>query len=137
MLWKTNRKYFYPIVLFFIINLYVVSSWWCWWYGGGFGLRALIESYAILAIPFAAFLTWLSKQKLRIKIPLSIMVTAITLLSVFHTIRYHYGSIHWDSMTKEAYFKYFWKSRRDNDFESLLSKPDFGAAMAGKKEKSN
>jgi hypothetical protein len=134
MLWKANKKYFYPVVLFLVINVYVVSSWWCWWYGGGFGMRALIESYAILAIPLATFLTWIAKQKLQIKIPLSIVVAAITLLSFFHTLRYHYGSIHWDSMTKEAYLNYFWKSGRDEKFELLLAVPDYDAARDGKKE---
>jgi hypothetical protein len=134
MLWKTNKKYFYPTVLFLIINLYVVSSWWCWWYGGSFGMRALIESYAILAIPLATFLTWVAKQKLRTKIPLFVFVGVVAVLSFFHTLRYHYGTIHWDSMTTESYFKYFLDPKGDNDFGSFLSKPDYKAARAGKKE---
>ena len=64
LLWKMNRQYFFPILIFFICNLYVISSWWCWWYGGGFGMRPLIESYAILAIPLAACLSWISKRKI-------------------------------------------------------------------------
>jgi hypothetical protein len=134
MLWKTNKKYFYPTVLFLIINLYVVASWWCWWYGGGFGMRALIESYAVLAIPLATFLTYIAKQKLRIKIPLFVLVGVVAALSFFHTLRYHYGSIHWESMTKKAYFNYFWKTKWDENFGSVLSDPDYGAARAGKEE---
>jgi len=137
MLWKTNKKYFYPLVLFLMINIYIVSSWWCWWYGGGFGMRALIESYAILAIPLATFLTWLAKQKLPIKIPLSIVVASITLLSAFHTIQYHYGAIHWDAMTKEAYFDSFGRVRASEQFNSLLVYPDYQSAREGKKEKIN
>jgi len=125
MLWKNNKKYFYPILIFFIINLYVISSWWCWWYGGGFGMCSLIESYAILAIPLAAFLTWVAKQKLLMKIPLYIIVLAISAQSVFHSIQYHYGAIHWAWMTKEAYFDSFWRVQPSKEFESLLqpSKP--------------
>ena len=134
MLWKTNKKYFYPIVLFVVINIYVVSSWWCWWYGGGFGMRALIESYAILAIPLATFLAWVAKQKLRIKIPLSIVVAFITSLSVFHTIQYHYGAIHYDAMTKEAYFDSFGRVKYSDKFYELLISPDYKLAREGKKE---
>jgi hypothetical protein len=125
MLWKNNKKYFYPILIFFIINLYIISSWWCWWYGGGFGMRSLIESYAILAIPLATFLAWVAKQKLLIKIPLYIIVLAISAQSVFHSIQYHYGAIHWAWMTKEAYFDSFWRMKPSKEFESLLqpSKP--------------
>jgi hypothetical protein len=38
-------------------------------------------------------------------------------------------------MTKEAYFKYFWKPRTDGNFELLLSEPDWGTAAAGKRER--
>ena len=134
ILWKTNKKYFYPILLFTIVNLYIISSWWCWWYGGGFGIRSLIESYAIFALPLAAFLAWITKQKLRMRIPLWILVFAISAQSIFHTIQYYYGSIHWDSMTKEAYFDSFWRVRPSKKFESLLILPDYKSASEGKKE---
>ena len=134
MLWKHNKKYFYATVLFLIINVYIVSSWWCWWYGGGFGMRALVESYAILAIPLATFLTWMIRQKLRVKIPLCIIVAAISLLSVWHTFRYHYGTIHYDAMSKESYFYSFWSLNPDKTFKSLLVSPDYKSAKEGKTE---
>jgi hypothetical protein len=137
MLWKINKKYFYPVLLFFIINLYIVSSWWCWWYGGGLGMRSLVESYAILAIPLAAFLTWLAKQKLRIRIPLCIIVFAISAQSAFHTIQYYYGAVHWAWMTKEAYFDSFWRVKPSKEFKSLLFQLDLEAARKGEREKVN
>lgn len=133
MLWKTNKQYFYPVVLFSILNLYIISSWWCWWYGGGFGMRPLIESYAILAVPLAAFLSWTIKQRRRLKIPLIVVVAAISLQSTFHTIQYYYGSIHWDSMTKQAYVDSFWRVRPTGKFGSLLSSPDYEAAKKGER----
>jgi hypothetical protein len=133
LLWKINKKYFYPILIFSLINLYIVSSWWCWWYGGSFGMRSFIESYAILAIPLAVFLTWISKQKRIVKISLSVVVLAISLQSIFHTIQYYYGSIHWDSMTKQAYRNSFWHVRPTEEFQSLLMTPDYEAAKKGKR----
>jgi hypothetical protein len=129
MLWKTNKRYFYPILLFSIINLYIISSWWCWWYGGGFGMRSLIESYAILAIPLATFLTWVAKQKSLIRIPLCIVVLAISAQSAFHSIQYHYGAIHWEKMTKEAYFDSFWRVKPSKEFQSLLHQRDLKATI--------
>jgi len=131
MLWKTNTKYFYPVLLFFIINLYIISCWWCWWYGGGFGMRSLIESYAILAIPLATFLTWVAKQKLLIRIPLYIIVLAISAQSIFHCIQYHYGAIHVADMTKEAYFDSFWRVKPSKEFKSLLRQTNSEAAKKG------
>ena len=133
LLWKTNKKYFYPILLFFILNLYIVSSWWCWWYGGSFGMRPLIESYAILAIPLSTFLAWITKQKLPIRISLWIVVAAIAVQSTFHTIQYYYGAIHWDAMTKEAYFDSFWRVRPSEKFESLLDSPDYKSTYNGER----
>jgi hypothetical protein len=131
MLWKTNKRYFYPVLFFLIINLYIISSWWCWWYGGSFGMRPLVESYAILAIPLSAFLTWVAKQKLRMRIPLYIIVFAISAQSIFHCIQFHYGSIHWAWMTKEAYFDSFWRVKPSKKFNSLLYKSDLMEAKKG------
>jgi hypothetical protein len=130
--WKKNRIFFYPILFFFLINLYVISSWWCWWYGGGFGMRALIESYALLAIPLAAFLSWASQLKLKAKIPVFTCILLLSMLSTFHTIRYYYGSIHWDSMTKEAYFDGFWRIDPSIHFDALIQKPDYAEAVEGR-----
>ena len=131
MLWKTNRNYFYPIIVFMLLNIYIISSWWCWWYGGGFSMRPLVESYAVLAIPLAAFLAWVSRQKLRIKIPLIIVVAAISLQSIFHTIQYHYRAIVHDAMTKEAYWDSLWRVRKSKNFWSLVKEPDYDAAKKG------
>jgi len=131
LLWKMNRRYFFPIFVFFICNLYVISSWWCWWYGGGFGMRPLIESYAILAIPLASCLAWVGKRKIITKILLSVFILALYSQSLFHTIQYYYGSIHWGSMTKEAYFDSFWKVRPSEKFHSLIMEPDYEAAKNG------
>ena len=43
-----------PLIVYASVNLYIVSSWWNWWYGGGFGMRALIESSAPLALAMGA-----------------------------------------------------------------------------------
>src|SRR5690606_12215379 len=48
-----------PIFITFII--YILSSWWCWWYGGSFGMRAMIQYYAFLAFPLAAFINLILK----------------------------------------------------------------------------
>ncbi len=129
---KTETKqYLLAILLFTAINIYVISSWWCWWYGGGFGMRALIESYALFAIPLAAFFSWLLKQKLKKRIFLLLPVIMISLQSAFHTVQYYYGAIHWDSMTKEAYFDSFWRSKRSEDFKNKIKPPDYEAAKKG------
>ena len=94
-------------------------------------MRPLIESYAILAIPLASCLVWVGKRKIVMKMLLSVLIFALYSQSLFHTIQYYYGSIHWDSMTKEAYFDSFWKVRPSGKFYSLLMEPDYEAAKNG------
>ncbi len=60
-LFRTHKNLFWPVLVFFIINFYLVSCWSVWWYGGSYGQRALVQSYAILMLPFTAFFAWAIK----------------------------------------------------------------------------
>src|SRR6185436_10253555 len=50
-LFKTMKEFFYPVLILFLLYIYVAFSWWCWWYGGSYGQRALIDIYPFLAVP--------------------------------------------------------------------------------------
>ncbi|MBL0341442.1 MAG: hypothetical protein IPP71_11155 [Bacteroidetes bacterium] len=52
-----------PVAIFLFINLYVVFSWWNWWYGGSYGQRALVDSYALMAIPLAAIVKYMTNKQ--------------------------------------------------------------------------
>jgi hypothetical protein len=62
------KELFIPVTLFTIVNLYVVLSWWVWWYGGSYGLRPLIESYALMVFPLATGIDYLQKLRLKIRV---------------------------------------------------------------------
>ena len=49
----------WAILLFTLANVYLLFSWHIWWYGNTFGSRPVTQSYALLALPLAAFLSWL------------------------------------------------------------------------------
>ncbi len=128
---KSYPKLFIPILTFTIINIYVISSWWDWWYGGGFGLRAYIDMYGVMAIPLAAMLTWTSERKRVTKYILIFIFALTTAKSIHHHFQYHYGSIHWVSMTKEAYIDSFWRISPSKNFQHLLKNPDYNLARKG------
>ena len=130
-LWCRHRTHFWAIAVFLVLNLYVVFSWWCWWYGGSCGMRALIESYALLAIPLAAWIEWVADRKRLLRWALMLLLAATAALSAFHNVRYIHGSIHWDSMTRAAYFDSFFRSHPSKNFQSLLEEPDYEAARIG------
>jgi len=129
-LFRKQKEFFLPTLIFTLLNIYIILSWWCWWYVG-FGQRAFIDSYSILAIPMAAFIGWTLKQKKLIKISILTVALLFFSLGVFHTIQYCHGSIHFNSMTKAAYWESFGKIRQTSKFWSLLESPDSQKAVKG------
>jgi hypothetical protein len=129
--WKNYKEYFFSILVFLLFNIYVLS---CWWFGGSFGMRALIECYALLIIPLAAFLHAVSKSKWVIKIPTFVLVFLLSSLSIFNFVKFRYDTIHYDSMTKDAYFKYFFSLKPDDDFYNLLERYDYEEARNGRQK---
>ena len=132
-LYRSHRGHFWALAVFMAANLYVVFSWWCWWYGGGFGLRALIESYALLAIPLAEWLRWMWSRRAGLRVPLMVVSVALCGLSAFHSVQYIGGAIHWDSMTRAAYADSFLHKHPSPLFQSLLEEPDYEAARQGRR----
>lgn len=129
LLLKKQKEFFLPILIFVILNIYIILSWWCWWYGGTYGQRVFIESYAILSIPFALLLSYGIKTNRFTRITTFTFLIILISHQIFQTIQFNYNSIHYDSMSKEAYFDSFFKIRPSSKFESLLSYPDYQNAI--------
>ncbi|MBN2215645.1 MAG: hypothetical protein JW723_15555 [Bacteroidales bacterium] len=130
-LWKKRRELFLAILLYFAVHLYVTSSWWCWWWGGSFGLRAMIDIYGILAIPLGYTLYAIFSLRKFIKIPLIIVISLLVLLSIFNTMQVKRSIIHWDSMTKKAYWAVFLRYRLPEGYYDMLEQPDYEKARKG------
>jgi len=54
--------------------------------------------------------------------------------SLFETGQYTYGAIHWDSMSKKAYWYSFGKLHPDGEFYKLLKAPDYEKAIKGERD---
>ncbi len=127
-------QYSRAIPIFFAIYVYVIFCWWCWWYGGSFGQRVLIDIYPILAIPMAAFFAALHHFGKKTKVAVSVLAVLLILLNLFQTIQAKYNIIHYDSMTREAYFKVFFTTSKQPDRENYLKHPDYQEALRGEPE---
>jgi len=127
------KKLRLPIVLFFLVNVYIIFSWWCWWYGGCFGQRSMIDSYALLAIPLASFVEYISARKKFIRGFGIIIALFFIWLNIFQTFQFEYHSIHWDGMTKELYFKNFGQLHQIKDYDKMVVSPDSEMAKRGKR----
>jgi hypothetical protein len=136
------REIRFGLILFFILNLYVISCWWCWWYGGGFGMRALVETYPLMLLPLGAFL-----QKLFSGNSTSVLLTSIkkygilvcimffVCLNIIQTYQCKMDMIHFDSMKKATYWLVFGKFEFNGDdkkhYYESLAKIDYEKAVEG------
>jgi len=131
LMYKKLKGLFSTILLFTILNIYVVLSWWSWWYGGSFGLRSFIDSYSILSIPFAVFVSWAFSRKATVKIACAAIMLAFIALNLFQTKQYQLAIMHWDGMTAKAYRAIFLKMEKPKNFDKLVDLPDNGKAKMG------
>ena len=103
---KSKREIFLSLFVFFILNLWIISSWTCWWYATSFSSRAMVQSYAILIIPFGLFIDFLIKKGRIIKATGFFILISMVLLNLFQIWQFKKGILKGDRMTK----MYYWKS---------------------------
>ena len=108
-LWRQHRGLAVPALAFFLLNLWVVSAWDIWWYGGSFGQRAMVQSYAVLTLPWAAAVAWLLAPERRQAVPLAAAALAVLLLdlNLFQHWQYMRSIIHPEEMNRRYYFAVF------------------------------
>ena len=109
-LWRRQRNCFWPLLTFVILNIYLVSCWSCWWYAGSFGLRAYVQSYAIMVIPLGFLIQSVTEMKRTIQVPFFILAGILLTLNLFQTWQYRHKIIHACDMTRSAYFTNFFKT---------------------------
>jgi hypothetical protein len=127
-IWFMRKKVpelFIGTLFFICISTYVILSWWAWWYGGGFGNRAFIDMYGLLAIAMGSLFAWFGNKLMWIRAAGIVMIFVLIKFQLFQSTQYRNGSIHWDSMTKEAYWDSFLKKYPPPGWYYLLKKPDY------------
>ena len=93
-------------------------------------MRSLVHYYSIVALPLAAWIGFCLERNLTIILCLG-MSAMFLVLNLHQTLQYKSNMIHWDGMTKKAYWfslthpkfsKGDWPT-----FESYLDSPDYEA----------
>ncbi|SDY15292.1 hypothetical protein SAMN04488069_10612 [Hymenobacter psychrophilus] len=96
-----------PLLVTVVGVVYVTFSWEQWWYGGGFGARALISLYPLLALGLASLLAQArAGRRFGYGLLRGVLVLGI-LLSCLQTWQFGAGTLHWDETTAESYFANF------------------------------
>src|ERR1051325_1820594 len=102
LLRKYARDFLWLIITFLPLNVWIILSWWCWWYGGCFGMRPMIESYAMLIFPFASFIqfVWNSRNKI-LKTAFALLVAFFVGLNLFQSDQYSTSLLHYECTSKK------------------------------------
>jgi hypothetical protein len=97
------RKYpFYKSVLTFsLLNIYIIIAWSDWHYGGSYSCRALVQSYAVFALPLAVVVKYCLKSRLRIAF--YVLFLYLLLVNLFQIYQYNAGIIRYDENSFEYY----------------------------------
>jgi hypothetical protein len=112
------RKYVtdlaFPAIVFIVLNLYILSSWWCWWYMG-FGLRAVVQSYPIMALGLASVLTTIGQLEFKkytsaIKYSLAILFCIFICINLNQSEQYRAWLLSGDGTSKRMFLKTFLKT---------------------------
>ncbi len=127
-LWFKDRLLTLAAGFTFFTALWVTFSWWCWWYGGGFGARPMIDFLPLLGFAFAAVFERLNKAPGLIRAPVYAVLFVLCFFSVFYTKQYKSSIIHYDSMSKELFWKQFMIDHYVDDYDQYLDPPDYDAA---------
>lgn len=121
LLFLQRNKLRWSVVTFFVCNIYIVSSWSCWWYAESFSSRALIQSYAILALPLAAIINFLVENiKAQVYKIFSGIICLVVLFNIFQSWQYSMDIIHPSRMTWKAYKASFLNTQTPANYSDLL-----------------
>lgn len=94
----------------------------------------MIDMYGIMAIPLAAFIQKIGSTKNWAKVVVALLFVGILWLNQFQTNQYRTSLLHWDSMTKEAYWGIFGKKSWPEGYDKMIKTPDYEKALKGEKE---
>jgi len=117
-LYKNKREFFFPAMIYFLINLYIISSWSCWWYAGSFSSRALIPSYVLMAIPLGYLLVKVLSGKF--KMAMYSVLVLIVCLNLFQSWQIKAGILDTTNMSRAYYKSVFFQTSQPTEEQRKL-----------------
>jgi len=132
LLWKRLPQFFLPVLLLLLSMIYVQSSWWSWWFGGGFGLRAYIDIYGVMAVPLAVMAeVILLRGRKVVRVAGTALIIALVAFQLVNTYQYRKSIIHYAGMNRTLYWKCFLRLKAPPGFWDMLNMPDYRLARKG------
>lgn len=115
LLYKSIQKWAWCICIIFPLYVYIIYSWYCYNYINGLGSRPMIHLYPLLAIPMVAFLQFLSRKHLLIKVFSFLVVFVLVSVNIGFSRLQSLGLIRSEESNMVYNFRMFFKSRISYD----------------------
>jgi len=111
------------VIWFCLLNIYIVIGWHIWRYGGSYSTRALMQSYAVFALPFAAVTEKVNTKKWRIFY--YVLCAYLLCVNLFQIVQYNKTILHYDEMNRLYYSRIYLNPHPSAMDMSLLDNGDF------------
>lgn len=119
-LWKRSKFEMISFLAFLIVVIYLFSAWWNWLYGDSFGMRPMVDFYALFFLVIAIFYQEVGKKILQVLI--MVFIGFVIFINLIQTYQYATGILHPDSMNKSAYWYIFLKT--DDQYRHVVGDED-------------
>lgn len=119
-LWRTRWKATLAITVFLVIFIFIVSSWTLWYYPGGFGQRAAVDIYPLMAVGLASVLQWALRATGALRFFVVSVLVLVGALNLFQIVQLRRGVHEPDRMTASYYFGTFFDLEPDAAKRSML-----------------
>ncbi len=106
------------VITFSLLNVWIVLAWADWRYGASYSCRALVQSYPVWALAFAAALQKILDS--RLKYAFLGLSGFLIYLNLFQIWQYHQTILHYDDMNRRYYQAIFLKAHPSPLDMSLL-----------------
>jgi hypothetical protein len=102
IMYKMNKKWAFVSIIIFFGYSYLIYSWFCYQYVNGFGSRPMINIYAILAFPIAAFIQYVLSKKTVLRFGLFLFIIATIFINLAFTYKQLNGQL-WSEYSSLTY----------------------------------
>lgn len=125
VLYKRQRNLFWVVAVFSALFIYTCFAWDIWWYGGSLGMRAMIQSYPVLAVSVAALIDVLLQKKASLKLIAAGFLLLCTYYNFWLTHQAHRGGLYRAGEMTDAYLKaILFQYKTDDNVQFLLDNAD-------------